>query len=92
MLRLADSYRLCFLILDLCLDVSIVAQNSAALLMTISDGVRLILLHYWSQEIVDFIRLVRRKPKLIFPAETVLLEKPFSRFNIYVSPSVRIPS
>ena len=88
-MRLANSYKLCFLILDLCLAASISARILSALLMPISDGVLLILLKYWSLLTVAFRILVRSKLKLIFPTATFQQEKPFDRFTIYESPSVR---
>ena len=92
LLRLADSSRLSFLILALCLSDSIAVQNLAALTMPIIDGVRLILLKFWAQWIVYFKNLVWRKPNLIFSAATVLLEKPLARFTISESPSVSMSS
>ena len=90
LMRLADYSRLCFLILALCLSASIAARNSAALLIPIGDGVKLILLKSWSQRIVTFIRLLRLKLKMIFPAATVLSEKPFTRLTISEAPSARM--
>ena len=86
LLRMAYSSMLCFMILALCLAASISAQNLAALLMPISDGVWLILLKSWAQCIVAFRILFRRKPKLILPAETVLSDKPLDRFTISTPP------
>ena len=92
LLRSADSSKMCFLILALCLAASIAVQNLAALLMPTSEGIRLILLNYCAQWIVDIRILVQRKPKLIFLAATFLSEKSLDRLNISESPSVRILS
>ena len=92
LLRLYNPYRICFLILALYLAASIAEQNLAALLIPISDGVRLILLNSWAQLIVALRILVRRKPYLIFYAAKVLSENLFARFTISESPSVRMTS
>ena len=90
LLRLADSSRLCFMILDICLAASTSVQNSTVLLMMTSEGVWLTLMKSWAKCIFYFRRLVPRKPKLILPVAIVLSENPLARMAISESPSTKM--